>query len=234
MALPLLRIPVLAFLAGSGLSVWGYHTWTSDSELLQRIEELEQEKLALQQSIHFLRERNRVAQIDVLDQEQDSQNRSGIATTFRFQELDQDGEALARAQEFTIDGKLLYVDAQVIKFDDAFLEESGLEPGSSLLLFRRLFGEFQAPADGYALDSAPRPPEAYSAEANSGAFSNELWQNFWDYANRPEVMERTGVRAMHGEAPSMQLEPGQSYQVELRSSGGLSVRALSGADSPKD
>lgn len=226
MALPLLRIPVLAFLAGSGLSVWGYHTWTSDSKLLQRIEELEQEQIKLKQRILFLRERNRVAYIDVIEQESGQDNRSGLRTTFLFHELDSEGNPLSQPREFSIDGTLLYVDAQVIKFDDAFLEDAGLEPGSSLLLFRRLFGEYQAPADGYALDSSPRPPEAYSAEAAQGGFSDELWQNFWDYANRPEVLERTGVRAMHGEAPSMQLQPGRRYQVELRSSGGLSLNAL--------
>ena len=36
--------------------------------------------------------------------------------------------------------------------------------------------------------------------------------------------ESQGVRAIHGEAPFMKVRPGQSYEVELRSSGGLSIR----------
>ena len=34
-----------------------------------------------------------------------------------------------------------------------------------------------------------------------------------------------GVRAIHGEAPFIEVRPGRSYKVELRASGGLSIRA---------
>ncbi|MCH2102073.1 MAG: hypothetical protein MK209_09145 [Planctomycetes bacterium] len=91
-------------------------------------------------------------------------------------------------------------------------------------MFRRLFGEFRAPAEGFALDSLPRPPASYSAEEGPDLFTTELWGNFWEYANRPEVLERTGVRAMHGEAPYIRLENGRSYQIELRNSEGLTIK----------
>lgn len=224
MALPFLRAPFLTFLAGGGLSVWAYHTLTDDSVLQQRIIELEQQNQSLQKRIEFLRERERVARVHVLDQTIDQAAPGGKRTTFRFEELDAEGAPLSEPREFTIDGDLLYVDAQVIKFEDSFLDEHELERGTTLLLFRRLFGEFQAPADGYALDSLPRPPRSYSAEEGVDPFTAELWDNFWEYANRPEVLERTGVHAMHGEAPYIRLEDGQSYQVELRSSDGLTIR----------
>ena len=224
MALPIFKAPVLTFVLGGGLSVWAYHTLTDDSALRQRVAELEQLNEALQQRIEFLRERKRVARIHVLDQVADSQAPGGQRTTFRFEEIDAEGSPLNPPREFTIDGDVLYVDAQVIKFDDSFLQEHELEKGSTLLLFRRLFGEHQAPAEGFALAAAQRPPDGYSVESAPDAFSAELWDNFWDYANRPEVLERTGVRAMHGEAPYMRLEAGRSYQVELRTTDGLTIR----------
>ena len=54
-------------------------------------------------------------------------------------------------------------------------------------------------------------------------FEKGLWARFWDYANDPELAREKGVRAAHGEAPSIQLRPGKSYRVELRASGGISV-----------
>ena len=220
----LLKAPVVTFLAGAGLSVWAYHSLTDGSALRQRVAELEIENQSLQNRIEFLRERERVARVHVLEQIIDSAAPGGKQTTVRFEELDPEGAPLGSPREFTIDGDLLYVDAQVIKFEDSFLEELELERGTTLLLFRRLFGEFQAPAEGFVLDTLPRPPRGYSAEGDTDPFAAELWNNFWEYANRPEVLERTGVRAMHGEAPYIRLEKGRSYQVELRSSDGLTIR----------
>lgn len=224
MVLAILRAPVLAFVVGGAVSIFAYHELTDDPLLKARIEQLEQDKLKLEKRIYFLRERERVARVHVLDQQVDPTAPGGLRTTFRFEEIDADGHPVGPPQELTIDGDVLYVDAQVIKFNEEFLGENELEQGTSLLLFRRLFGEHQAPVDGFPLDSAPRAPYVYSAETAPDPFQEELWNNFWDYANNPEVMKRTGVRAMHGEAPYMRLETGRSYQIELRSSDGLSIR----------
>ncbi len=44
------------------------------------------------------------------------------------------------------------------------------------------------------------------------------------YANDPELAASKGVRAIHGEAPSIELREGKTYRIELRSSGGLSIK----------
>ncbi len=51
----------------------------------------------------------------------------------------------------------------------------------------------------------------------------DIWANFWEYANSPNKARQAGVRAVHGEAPSIRLQPGRKYKVELRASGGLSI-----------
>jgi len=49
---------------------------------------------------------------------------------------------------------------------------------------------------------------------------------FWEYALNPSVVRESGVRAMHGEAPFIKLEPGHNFELELRSSGGLTIRPV--------
>ncbi|MCH2102074.1 MAG: hypothetical protein MK209_09150 [Planctomycetes bacterium] len=71
MALPILRTPVLTFLVGGALSVWAYHTLTDNSVLQQRISDLEQKNRSLKNRIEFLRDRERVARVHVIDQKFD-------------------------------------------------------------------------------------------------------------------------------------------------------------------
>jgi hypothetical protein len=216
---------LLAFLAGGTLSVWVYHAYSEDSALVRRVNELEQENGRLQRRMAFLRERKRVAVLEVLEQNAAPEAQGGLHTLVSFQEVDPSGTAIGPAKEFQVEGDVVYVDAQVIKFDPSFLSAQDLAQGSTLLLFRRLFGEFQAPADGFALDQGGDFPPGYSAEAGA-EFAQELWQNFWQYANRPEVVRRSGIRAMHGEAPYIKVIPGGRYELELRSSDGLSIRLV--------
>ena len=51
----------------------------------------------------------------------------------------------------------------------------------------------------------------------------DIWANFWEYANSPAKSKQAGLRAAHGEAPSIRLELGKRYRVELRASAGLSI-----------
>jgi hypothetical protein len=215
----------LAFVIGGTLSVWVYHAYSDDPALVRRVQELEQENGRLQRRMAFLRDRKRVAILEVLEQTASPDTPGGKRTHLSFHEVDPSGKPLGAIHEFTLDGDVVYIDAQVIKFDESFLTEQDLAQGSTLLLFRRLFGEFQAPADGFSIDQGAVFPPAYTAE-NQGEFATELWQNFWEYANRPEVIRRSGIHAMHGEAPYIKVIPGGRYELELRRSDGLSIRPM--------
>ncbi len=211
---------LLAFAAGWGSSAQG---WPFGGAQRERVATLERQLAELRLKTALLKERRRVARIDVVAREDDPTARGGVRTRFRFTEVDERGHPLAPGQEFQIEGDLLYVDAQVIKFDDSFVEDHDLLRGSTLLLFRRLFGEFQAPSEGFPIDAVGVRPRAYSAE-DDGAFEAALWKDFWDYANQPEIARASGVRAMHGEAPYMKLRADKHYLIELRSSEGLVIR----------
>jgi len=217
---------LLGSLGGGAVFLGLNGAFSDDPMLLQRISELEQEVTAKELQLGFLRERRRIARIEVLEQREDAGRPGGLVSRFRFREYDPSGAPYNDGDWYEIDGDILYLEALVIKFDDQFVEQNDLLRGSTLLLFRRLFGEHQNPADGFVIDSVGQFPRAYSPEEGAPAFQRDLWKHFWDYALNPEVVRESGVRAMHGEAPFIKLAPGKNYEVELRTSGGLTIRTV--------
>ena len=217
----------LGILAGSGTFFALSKTFSGNTALLEsRISELEEQVQQRDLQLSFLRARHRVARVDVLDQTAHPDSPSGMTTRLRFVELNQDGLAIGPGQEYEIEGDIAYFEALVIKFDDDFVAANDLLKGSSLLLFRRIFGEYQAPSDGFPLDPVGQYPAAYSPERGDTSFHRDLWARFWEYALDPGVVRESGVRAMHGEAPFIKLEANRSFELELRSSGGLTIRPI--------
>lgn len=231
---------VLGFVvAGAvGFGTWfGYKTWTRyDAALLT----LEQQEVQLTQlrgdlaakqlevdrldmALRLSRVDQRVARIDVLDQQPDPAT-GRLRTRLAFVEVSDDQQPLDDPREFAIDGEVVYVDYWVVKFEDRYVDEADLERGTSIALFRRLFGERQQPQDGFELDQVGARPKAYGRGAPLSDFERRIWDDFWRVANDPELAGSLGIRAAHGEAVSLKLQPGKRYWLELRSSGGLSVR----------
>ena len=96
------------------------------------------------------------------------------------------------------DGDVLYVDYWVVKFDDKFVEQ-GNDPlrGASICLLRRLFGEYQQPSEGEAVDTAGKRPAAYGQGAPLTDFESDLWRNFWHYANDRAKAEMVELKAWY-------------------------------------
>ena len=144
-------------------------------------------------------------------------------TTFRFQEYDRDGNAL-EPRAFTIAGDVGYFDALVLKFDDTYVGAADPLRGRSLHLFRRVFGEYQAPADAWLLD--PASPDGVPApmRLGLGSFETELWASFWTLAADPDAAAKQGVRVAQGEAVYTRLEAGHTYRLTIEADGGLNIR----------
>ncbi len=200
------------------------------AELGVEVEEQKRFILELEMRLSLLKVDHRVARIEVVDQTTDPQDPTRVTTTVRFIEYGRDGEALGPGQVIVLEGKKLYLETLVIKFEDDYVEAGEFLRGTSLCLFRRMFSEATAPRDGTEIDEQDSSPDAYSRGAYTGGdseaelFHAELWQHFWDYANDPEAAAAKGVRAIHGEAPFVEMRPGGAYKIELRSSAGLSIR----------
>ena len=185
---------------------------------MRRVNEANEE-LELRNSL--LRLDHRLARVEVVDQEETG---DGVVTRVRFIELGPGGEPVGQARVFDVRGRFLYIECQVVKFSDEYVESADPLRGTSVCLFRRAFGEQQKPEDGTELDPVGEGPGIVSGDNIRMNEHAELWQRFWDYANDPELASEAGVRAAHGEAPFMELRPGKSYRVELRASGGLSIQ----------
>jgi hypothetical protein len=196
-------------------------------EVRQLNEQMELQRRAIQRlqtANRFLKIDRRVARIDVVSQTGSMAN-NDLATKFTFVEVGPDGRDLYPPRTFpAIRGDVIYIDALVVKFDDR-LVESRDDPlrSASVCLFRRVFGEFQQPSQGYVLDEPGVSPAAYRLGEKMTDFERELWAHFWDYAGDAARAERAGIRRAHGEAPFIRLMQGKRYIVSLRASGGLEI-----------
>lgn len=194
-------------------------------QLEATVAEKERAIQALEVAKRLLRVDHRVARLEVLAQGSTADSPDRVRTTVRFTELDDAGEPLTEPRDLTVEGKMVYVEALVIQFDDTYVEQGDPLRGTSLCLFQRLFGEQQTPREGPTLDTAGQQPPAYGGDTTPAALHRELWQRFWDYANDPELARTLGVRALQGEAPFVEARLGKTYRVELRASGGLTIVA---------
>src|SRR5688500_2405895 len=116
-----------------------------------KIKDLNQQVDKLETSLTLLKADHRVAKLKVRDQNQDVS--SGKMTTLvEFVEVNKEGDPIDTPRQFRIPGDTVFVDAWVVEFEDKYVEEADLERGTSLILFKRLFGNDQKPDDGYPLD----------------------------------------------------------------------------------
>jgi len=141
------------------------------------------------------------------------------SSLIEFVELNDEGHPIDTPRQFRIRGDTVYIDGWVVKFEDKYVEQADLERGTSLLLFKRIFGSGQKPDDGYPLDEVGSAPRAYARGGKMSDFERKIWDDFWNIANDAERAKQLGIRAAHGGAPFMKVEKGKSYRILLRSSG---------------
>ena len=73
------------------------------------------------------------------------------------------------------------------------------------------------------LDAVGSRPAAYRGGEKISELEQKIWDQFWEFANDPAKAREAGVRAAHGEAPSIKLMPGKRYKILLRASDGLTI-----------
>lgn len=196
-----------------------------DAQMIQLQADLEakqQQIVKLDTALRLLKVDRRVARLTVLDQTSDPETNQPI-TTVSFVELNDAGEPLDEPRIFPIRGDVIYVDYWVVKFDDKYVEEADLIRSTSLVLFRRIFGEQQQPLEGFPLDQAGGAPRAYAQGGVPSDFEQQIWSDFWTIANDEAKARELGIRAAHGEAVSIKVQEGKTYKLQLRASDGISL-----------
>lgn len=218
-------------------------------ELTQKTAEVERLEVAMK----LLKVRRRLARLTVLDQreappsdetaqtdastaEEPSAGESepGAAPTapprvisrIEFVEVNDEGNPIGPSKEFEIVGDLVYIDYLRVTFDDKYVEESDLDRSTAIALFQRIFGEHQEAAQGFQLDEVGTRPTAYARGTDMSDFERKIWNDFWLIANNPARAADLGIHAAHGSAVSMRVQPGKTYEIELRSTGDISIRPV--------
>jgi hypothetical protein len=196
---------------------------------------IERQQVAMQ----LLKVTKRVARLTVLDQrprtEDDPTSTAGenendvpknLITRIEFVEIGDNGDPIGEAKQFEIVGDMVYVDYLRVTFDDKYIEESDLDRSTAISLFQRIFGEYQDPADGFHLDTVGTRPTAYARGTEMSDFERKIWNDFWLIANDSRRAAELGIHAAHGNAVSIRVRPNQTYEIDLRSTGEMSIRPV--------
>lgn len=176
----------------------------------------------LETSLALVKVDHRLAKLTVTDQGIDQSSGQPFSLV-EFVELNDEGAPLDTPREFRVRGDLVYIDNWIVKFEDKYVESADIERGTSLILFHRIFGDKQQPADGFPLDEQGTRPKAYASGGKMTDLEKKIWGDFWNIANDEKMAHEMGIRAAHGGAVSMKVQKGKTYRVIMRSTGDLSI-----------
>ena len=186
------------------------------------VDELEQERTRLIEYAKRLGAERRVAQVDVVRQRQDQLGRT--VSTLLWQEIGADG-LLGKPLAVETIGDLVYFESLVLKFQQHYVGEGDPARGASLALFRRIFGDCQAPDSVCEIGRAARPVTTSASEENERLHA-ELWEKFWEFVDDPRMAADYGVRVAQCEAPAAPLRAGQTWGLSLDAAGGMNISRL--------
>jgi hypothetical protein len=211
-------------------------------ELSTKLDEKSKQVERLEVAMRLLKVSRRLARLTVLDQQElpataaaetesattDSAESAAknLVTRIEFVEVNDDGQPIGQAKQFDIVGDMVYIDYLRVSFDDKYVEESDLDRATAICLFQRIFGEHQEAVDGFVLDDVGTRPTAYARGTDVSDFEKKIWDDFWTIANNPQKAAELGIHAAHGSAVSMRVQPGKAYEVELRSTGDMTIRPV--------
>jgi len=180
------------------------------------IHDLLTENKQLKQAITNLTQEDQIGYAKVLSQEK----RDGrLCTTLKFVETARD-DKLKRIleKEFTVEGDVIHFDALIVSFGDKMVMDGRQK---ALYLWRRVYGEDTAPADGFPIEEPGKQPKRYKdLLAKLGAPEQKMfWKAIWDLANNPDGLRRYDIKAVYGNAVYTQLRPGLIYVFKITPAG---------------
>jgi hypothetical protein len=192
----------------------------------------------MQVAMKLLKVRHRLARLTVLDQHQAASpipappsavtgaSQPNLTTKIEFVDINDQGQPIGEPKKFDIVGDMIYVDYLNVNFEDKYIEKSDLDRGTSIALFQRIFGEHQEPAKGFQLDTIGTRPNAYARGSQMSDFEKKIWDDFWLIANDGKRAKDLGIDAIQGKAVAIRAQPGKSYEIELRSTGDMTIRPI--------
>lgn len=142
-----------------------------------------------------------------------------LGTTLKFVETAR-GNPLKTvlSREYTIPGDVVFFDALIVTFntDDVM---SGKQ--QALYLWRRVYGETMAPAQGFPIEAEFRTPERYADVLRELPHADQemFWDAVWRLADDPDHLKKYGITAVYGNAVYKKLRPGLIYVFKISANG---------------
>lgn len=184
-------------------------------------------KQKLETALKLIKVDRRMANVEVLEKGIDEHGTPYLEV--RFTEIDSEGNPVGMSRDFTLSGEKLYIDCWIVSFEDKYVEEADPLRSASLCVFKSIYGEIDGPVAAKSLDEDSvqygRPPGIYNDNLKN-EFEEGIWSDFWRVCNDAEMQEQLGIRASYGQANYVLAEAGRTYQVQLRASGGASLKPI--------
>lgn len=210
-----LTLSVLTLIGVVGLLFYRQTTSTA-----ARINQLENEKIELKEIIGRLEYERRIADFIVSDQSVVNGKRH---TTLLMVEYDRNGTPLP-PRSFEVLGNRVHVDAYVVKFDQESVRKGDALRGKALLMFEKIYGDAQAPADGSRIDLPSNTPEVYrDGNPRLTAFEKKLWADFWRLVTDEDYRKEFGANVAYGSGVFFPAETGKRYTLTLATNGNVTV-----------
>lgn len=127
---------------------------------------------------------------------------------------------------FVVEGEVIHFDALIVKFSDDYVKDG---KGRALYLWRRIYGESEAAAEGDFIQTPGEAPERYEAITRSLRLKNQpvFWDAIWDLANDPQQLSEYGVKAVFGNAIYTKMEADKVYVFKISPTGQIYPSVLS-------
>ncbi|MCB1121873.1 MAG: hypothetical protein KJT03_10015 [Verrucomicrobiae bacterium] len=180
------------------------------------IEALLTENRQLKESIENLTREEQIGYAKVVNQ---FEKEGTQFTTLKFVETARnDPLEIVFENEFTVEGDVIHFDALIVKFTDEFVSDG---KARALYLWRRVYGEYMAPRDGFPIEVHGRMPERYRGLlAGLPVKERELfWSEIWDLAHDQSRLKQYGIEAVFGSAVYSELRPGLVYIFKISATG---------------
>lgn len=142
-----------------------------------------------------------------------------LFTTIKFVETAR-GDMLTTVleKEYEIQGDVVHFDSLIVTFSDQAVMGG---KARSLYLWRRVYGEYQHPAEGFPIETPGTHPERYAKLLRGLKLPEQelFWESIWGLANDPEALREHGIKAVYGNAVYKRLRPGLIYIFKIGADG---------------
>lgn len=178
----------------------------------------------LSEAIRNLTEEQQIGFATLISQTRDAQGQ--VESLVRFvQTAPGKPQEIIHEQLFVVSGDVIHFDALIVKFSDTYVKDG---KGRALYLWRRIYGEEEAPSQGNAIETPGSSPERYREISRTLRLRDQkvFWEAIWDLANHPQQLSQYGITAVFGNAIYTRMLKDNVYLFKISPTGQIYPEVL--------